>query len=79
MWVRHRRCRRRLLGYVRIWVLGLGLREVWIGEFGLGAAAVGVSIPWRTAREERRPAIELQNACKESYATNWYFVRPVGM
>lgn len=22
--------------------------------------------PWRTAREERRPAIELQKACRES-------------
>lgn len=62
-------------GLLGIWVLGLEVREVWIGVFGLG----GVSIPWRTAREERRPAIELQNACRESYARDWYFVRPVGM
>ena len=36
MWGRRLRCRRRLLGFVRIWGLALEVREVWIGEFGLG-------------------------------------------
>jgi hypothetical protein len=70
------RCRRRLLGFVRIWVLGLEGREVHM-DWGVGTG--GVSIPCRTAREERRLAIELQNAWRESYARDWYFVRPVGM
>lgn len=34
------------------------------GAFILGVEGV---VPCRTAREERRPAIELQKACRESF------------
>lgn len=55
---RHLRCRRRLLGIVSVLVF---LMEA------MGTVVWKAIVPCRTAREESSPAIELQNAWRESY------------